>query len=103
MGLPEEISVAEFEELIPRPQLIDVRTAEEFAEGHIPGAINFDVRGENFSQQLGRLEREEAVVLYCGGGRRGGLAREKASAMGFKNAASLKGGFKAWKAEGKGR
>ena len=80
--------------------LIDVRDADEWEEGHIPGA-------KNFSRGTVELEIEEAVpdlstpiVTHCGGGGRSALAAESLQRMGYKNVKSMAGGFKAWKAAG---
>src|SRR5438477_4238139 len=80
--------------------LIDVRDADEWREGHIPGA-------KNFSRGTVELEIEEAVpdfstpiITHCGGGGRSALAAESLQRMGYKNVQSMAGGFKAWKAAG---
>ena len=80
--------------------LIDVRDADEWREGHIPGA-------KNFSRGTVELEIEEAapdsstsIITHCGGGGRPALAAESLKRMGYKNVQSMAGGFKAWKAAG---
>src|SRR5207253_5785882 len=80
--------------------LIDVRDADEWREGHIPGA-------KNFSCGTVELEIEEAVpdlstpiITHCGGGGRSALAAETLQRMGYQHAHSRTGGFKAWKAAG---
>lgn len=78
--------------------VIDVRTNEEFGEGHLPGAINVDVRSEDFASRLARMEKAGVYIVYCGGGRRGSTAKEKMEALGFEKVLNLKGGFKAWRA-----
>lgn len=75
--------------------LIDVRTAEEYAESHIPGAIllpNEDI-GDTRPAQLPILDTE--IVVYCRSGNRSAQAAKKLIAMGYTNVYDL-GGFKDW-------
>ncbi|MBO5847507.1 MAG: rhodanese-like domain-containing protein, partial [Bacteroidales bacterium] len=58
-------------------QLLDVRTAEEFAQGRIPSAINMDVNAENFDEMIKSLDKNKTVALYCRSGRRSKIAAEK--------------------------
>jgi thioredoxin len=67
------ISVEEFEKKITdakTAQLIDVRTPEEFEEGHLKGAINFNINSSNFENQLSNLDKKQPIFVYClSGGR----------------------------------
>lgn len=76
-------------------QLVDVRTAEEFAEGHIPGAMNMDVNGVAFDAQIATLETDRPVALYCRSGRRSKVAAEKVAKAGFE-VVELDGGILSW-------
>lgn len=76
-------------------QLVDVRTAEEFAEGHIPGAVNMDVNGVEFDAQIATLDTERPVALYCRSGRRSKVAAEKVAKAGFE-VVELDGGILSW-------
>ena len=76
-------------------QLVDVRTAEEFAEGHIPGAMNMDVNGVAFEAQIATLDTERPVALYCRSGRRSKVAAEKVAKAGFE-VVELDGGILSW-------
>ena len=76
-------------------QLVDVRTAEEFAEGHIPGAVNMDVNGVEFDAQIATLDTERSVALYCRSGRRSKVAAEKVAKAGFE-VVELDGGILSW-------
>ena len=69
-----DIELDEFEKKMASEKylLVDVRTAEEFAEGHIKGAINIDYLAENFSIEIQELELESPVLLYCRSGNRSG-------------------------------
>ena len=82
-------------------QLVDVRTPEEYAEGHIKGARLMNIYDNNFADQLGKLDKAKPVMVYCAAGGRSGSAAKKLSKMGFTKVFDLAGGMGAWKAEGK--
>ena len=50
--------------------LIDVRTSDEFAAGHIEGAIHLDYFGDDFLEQLEALDTSKNILVYCRSGRR---------------------------------
>ena len=79
-------------------QLIDVRSPEEFAEGHIDGAVNRPVDGFNPSDLPAADGRE--VVLYCRSDRRSGIAARQLADYTGKPARHLDGGILAWQAAG---
>ena len=79
--------------------LIDVRTAEEFAAGHIQGAINIDYYSADFSNQIEKIGKEKPVLLYCRSGNRSAKSMQMMYEMGFVEVKHLYGGIKAWKAE----
>jgi rhodanese-related sulfurtransferase len=79
--------------------VIDVREAEEFARGKIPGAYTIP-RGVLEMQVDGRLPRDATVVLYCAGGGRSALACRSLLEMGFEKLENLEGGFQKWAASG---
>ena len=83
--------------------LIDVREADEFAAGHLPGAVlmprgllEFKLSG---SPTLSG--RDLKVVLYCKTSGRAALAAQAMQSMGYLNVSSIAGGFDAWAAAGK--
>ena len=57
--------------------LVDVRTAEEYAAGHIPGAVNIDSSAENFEEQICEFSNKKPIAMYCRGGRRSKEAAEE--------------------------
>ena len=64
-------------------RLVDVRTPEEFASGHVPGAINIPV--QDLAQRVGEVGPKDApVVLYCQSGNRSGRAARMLKEAGFK-------------------
>lgn len=96
-----EISVIEVEEYKKKiakkdVQLVDVRTPEEYKEGHIKGAKNIDFFSEDFVEQFEGMDKNEPIYIYCRSGNRSAKASKKLSEAGFKNIIDLEGGFKAW-------
>ncbi len=76
-------------------QLIDVRTAQEYSEGHIPGAMNIDVNAPDFEENIKVLDKKGNVAIYCRSGRRSKMAANKLTAAGFK-VVELDTGFLSW-------
>ena len=74
--------------------VIDVRTAEEFRQGHLPGAINIPY--DEIASRVGELppDRSQPIVLYCRTGRRSGIARTSLEQLGFTHAINA-GGYDA--------
>ncbi|HZW77012.1 MAG TPA: rhodanese-like domain-containing protein [Flavobacteriaceae bacterium] len=81
-------------------QLIDVRTVDEFKEGHLPGAVNICVTDDNFEKQLIHLDKNKPVYLYCRSGKRSARAAEILTQKGFKEIYDVKGGIQKWQEEG---
>jgi phage shock protein E len=63
--------------------VIDVRTPEEFAEGHVEGAVNINLQGPDFSAQIGDLDAEEQYVVYCRTGNRSAVAAAEMAGIGL--------------------
>jgi len=74
-------------------QLIDVRTAQEFAEGHIEGAKNIDLTNDAFESEIEKLVKNQAFLVYCSIGVRSGRAAALLRKKGFKNVIDLNGGY----------
>ena len=92
------VNVQEFANTIAQPgtQIVDVRTAEEYATGHIDGSINIDVKKDNFKETATTLlDKEKSVALYCRSGRRSKLAAGILSAQGY-SIVELDGGYNEW-------
>uniref|UniRef100_UPI004056B826 rhodanese-like domain-containing protein n=1 Tax=Alistipes sp. TaxID=1872444 RepID=UPI004056B826 len=84
----------------PNVQLIDTRTPQEFAAGHIPGAINIDINNSNFDTEAKRLvKRDLPIALYCRSGRRSKIAAERLLSIGYNNIMELNSGFITWRGE----
>ena len=71
---------------------IDVRTAEEFGQGHVPGAVNIPY--EEITGRIGEVtdDKEALIYLYCRSGRRSGIAKEALDQAGFRQVVNI-GGF----------
>ncbi|MCL8024053.1 rhodanese-like domain-containing protein [Nocardioides bruguierae] len=63
--------------------IVDVRTPEEFADGHVEGAVNIDVSASTFAEEIAALDPEAAYVVYCRSGSRAGAAIEQMTDAGF--------------------
>ncbi|CCY03319.1 rhodanese-like protein [Prevotella sp. CAG:924] len=78
-------------------QLVDVRTPEEYAEGHLERAVNIDVNDSTFLQHAtASLEKGKTVAVYCRSGKRSALAASLLAKQGY-NVINLLGGILAWK------
>ena len=64
-------------------ELIDVRTPEEFAAGHLRGAENIDLAAPDFNERIGALDKAGSYVIYCASGNRAGAAIEIMRNQGF--------------------
>ena len=79
--------------------IIDVRTPEEYSEGHIQDAINIDWNSAEFSDEVAKLDKSKPVMVYCYVGGRSGSAAQALRGMGFQ-VYDLQGGISAWRKEG---
>jgi rhodanese-related sulfurtransferase len=97
------IGVAKYEQKMAEPntQLIDVRTPEEYSEGHLVNAINIDVNADDFDAKVASLDKEKSVMVYCKMGGRSAKAATRLKELGFKNITDLDGGITNWKSENK--
>ena len=99
----EKMNAAAFEQatLSADGRIVDVRTSEEFAEGHLPGAVNFDWKSDDFlSMVKAAFDSSKPLYLYCRTGVRSGEAAEALAKAGYE-VVSLIGGIEGWKADGK--
>ena len=104
----EEISPEEAREILDAEDrggfhFVDVREADEFAEGHVPGARNcprgfLEVRADKHHHKRDPWleDRQRRLILYCGGGNRSALAAQTLQQMGFKHVCSLREGWSGW-------
>ncbi len=76
--------------------ILDVRTPEEFAEGHLEGAVMVDFYDDDFADQLAELDPNVPYLLYCRSGNRSGQTAEIMADLGFDSVADIDGGIIAW-------
>ena len=69
--------------------IFDVRSPEEFAAGHLPGARNLDLNGGDFAAALAGLDKSTPYLLYCRSGNRSGVALEMMQQAGFTDVKNL--------------
>ncbi len=94
-----KIAVADFEKQLNAnldAQLIDVRTPEEFNEGHLFNAKNINIKADDFEDQLKKLDKTKPTFVYCHSGHRSGSTYEKMKGLGFEKVFDLKGGIIEW-------
>lgn len=95
----KDVSVDEAKELIDSGEIkvIDVRTPEEFAAGHIPGAKLVPL--QVMESMLSELDKDQKYVVVCRSGNRSTEASGILSENGFKNIHNMNGGLNEWKYE----
>ncbi len=80
--------------------LLDVRTPEEFTEGHLLGAINIDYNNDGFAAALDTLDKTKQYEVYCRSGHRSGESAKMMVKKGFKKVYNLEGGILKWQESG---
>ncbi len=102
----QSVNAEQFEQLIEQwveeGAVIDVRTPEEYLQGHLPHALNINIYDENFKEQVLRHVGERPVVLvYCRSGRRSLKAAHILKEMGYQKIYNLRGGILEWMESGR--
>ncbi|HUH29193.1 rhodanese-like domain-containing protein [Gelidibacter sp.] len=89
------LSPSSFKEEISdkKVQLIDVRTPEEYQEGHIKNAVNIDFLADGFDQKFDNFNKDEPLYIYCRSGNRSAKAAKILSELGFEKIYDLEGGY----------
>lgn len=90
------ITPVEFKENSKNQTIIDIRTPEEFASGHIDGAININLFDKTFLDQISKLDKTKPIYMYCRSGSRSRSASKKVSNLGFEKVYDLQGGIIYW-------
>ena len=97
-----DVDVAEAQQLVTGGEavILDVRTPQEFAAGHLDGAINIDVEAADFASRVSGLDESAETLVYCRTGNRSGVATDEMADLGFTDLSDLQGGIEAWTADG---
>jgi len=102
----KDITVAEANELIeenkdnPDFRIIDVRTPEEYAEGHVANSVLIDINGDDFEAKIAELHKNGKYLVYCRSGNRSGKAVDIMAELGFKEVYNMLGGIGDWTSAG---
>lgn len=76
--------------------ILDIRTPDEFAAGHIAGSVMIDFYSPDFKAQLDTLDKDAEYLVYCRSGNRSSQAMPMFKDLGFLNVAELEGGIINW-------
>ncbi|MEO8147601.1 MAG: thioredoxin domain-containing protein [Bacteroidia bacterium] len=79
-------------------QLLDVRTPQEYGDGHLKNAKNINFNDDAFATKVEKLDKSKPVFVYCLSGKRSADAAEQMRKSGFKQVYELEGGILAWRA-----
>ena len=99
---PVRVGVTDFADVIASPDvtIVDVRTPEEFAQGHIEGAVNIPVEYADFTDQVSQLDADSTYAVYCRSGNRSQTAVDQMSGVGVNGIYELESGTNGWAAAG---
>lgn len=76
--------------------LVDVRTPEEYAQGHLEGALNIDWFSPDFASRWEGIDKDQTIYVYCKVGGRSAKAAQKLDSLGFGHVVNLTGGYDAY-------
>lgn len=88
-----EVSQDELQKVV----LVDVRTPEEYADGHLDNATNINWFDADFADQFKAIDKDKTIYVYCKLGGRSAKAQEKLRSLGYQHVVNLEGGYDAWK------
>lgn len=80
--------------------ILDVRTEQEFRQGHIEGAALLDYYAPDFRERFAELDRDATIFMYCRSGNRSSHVLKMADDLGFRDVYDLRGGILAWREAG---
>jgi rhodanese-related sulfurtransferase len=80
--------------------VLDVRSPEEFAKGHVPGSLNIDINAPGFASKVSGFDQSKPILVNCHAGSRGAIAAAELAKLGFKTVCNLEGGLAAWEKAG---
>ncbi len=96
------VDVETFQTRMAEPDMVvlDVRTPEEYAAGHLAGAVNIDLESADFSERIDELDPKSSYDVYCRSDNRSGVAVEEMVDDGFVDVVHLDGGIVDWESVG---
>lgn len=97
---PERLTPEQVMQNTERFHILDVRSSEEYAEGHVPGALNIPHNSIHTEKSSLPQDKTAPVVLYCRSGRRAGLAASELKGMGYENLFLMQGDMPGWTEKG---
>lgn len=80
----------------PNTILLDVRTTDEYTQGHIPNSQQIDLTSADFNEKVGKLDKSKTYLVYCAGGTRSAKAANIMINQKFDKVYNLLGGFSHW-------
>ena len=95
----ENVDTKTFQDLIaknPEGVVLDVRTPEEIANGHLANASTINFYDDDFQKKAGMIRKDQPLFVYCAAGSRSAKAAEQMSQMGFTKIYNLQGGYNGW-------
>ena len=94
----QNLTPAQFAEGLRQPGavLVDVRRPDEFAVGHLPGAVNLEVTAPDFGQRVAALDKTKPTYVYCRSGALSAKAAAQLTTAGFAQVSNLLGGALDW-------
>ena len=102
----QEVTVDQARELIQKRArnaqlfILDVRTPEEFAQGHLSGAVNVNLMAPDFESRLAGLNRGQTYLVYCRTGSRSAKATQAMRRLGFRSVYHMFEGIVGWQKKG---
>jgi rhodanese-related sulfurtransferase len=98
-----DVKADEFEKLSREPDtvILDVRSAREYAAGHIKNSVLIDFNAKDFDEKIKQLDKSKTYLVHCAVGGRSAKACSKMDTFDFPKVVNLEGGIKAWEKAGK--
>ena len=99
----KQIGIQQFDDMRLQKDtvVLDVRTAQEYKQGHVPGSVNIDINDPQFRKKVAELDKSKTYLVHCARGVRSARAAKIMSPMGFDHLFDYHGGFDEWKKSGK--
>jgi len=99
----KQINIEQFDKLRQENGnvVLDVRTAQEFNQGHVPGALNIDISDPQFKKKIEALDKSKTYLVHCARGVRSARATKIMAPLGFAEILDYHGGFDEWRKAGK--